>query len=344
MRRGIGLLEKRIKTKSFNDILIRILFMKKSAKILLFIIIANLLIFLFIFIVNETPICYTEPEDYIEFIDREPSNLMHEHASPIFHIEGNKTAIIFIHGFPGTPAEVRYFSQRAIDDGYDVISPLLPGFGTSVDDLKETYFTQWYNYVRDLYEEHRLNYEYFFVVGVSMGGTITLKIAEEFSNNEQLSPTGVATISAPVFINSLLEHCVVYNPSLYFVRIGSFFTDEMKWEGKIYTEDGSDRAISYTGSALPKQGYSFKMAMKEVKSNLHKISIPIFLAHSKRDKIIPYKNLFHITENISSEDISIKIYNKRGIRHTHHVLTVYDSTRESLYKSLMLFIVQQKNK
>jgi carboxylesterase len=315
--------------------------MKKSVRILLFIIIANLLICLFIFIVNETPVCYTEPEDYSEFIDREPSELIHKNASPIFHIEGNDTAIIFVHGFPGTPAEVRYFSQRAIDDGYDVLSPLLPGFGTSVDDLKQTYFTQWYNYVQDLYEEHRLNYEYFFVVGVSMGGTITLKIAEEFSDNEQLTPTGIATISAPVFINSLLENCVVYNPSLYFVRIGSFFTDEMKWVSKIYTEDGSDRAISYTGSALPKQGYSFKMAMKEVKSDLYKISVPIFLAHSKRDKIIPYKNLFYITKNISSESISIKIYNKRGIRHTHHVLTAYNSTRDSLYNNLIYFIGQQ---
>lgn len=316
--------------------------MKKSVKILLVGVIINILMFSFIFIVNETPICYTEPENYTQFVDhREKAELIHKHASPIFHIKNNDTAIMFIHGFPGTPAEVRYFSQKTIKDGYDVIAPLLPGFGTSIDDLKQTYFTQWYNYIKDLYREYRPNYKYFFVVGVSMGGMITLKVAEEFSDKDALAPSGVATISAPVFINSLLENGVAYNPSLYFVRIGSWFTDEMKWESKTYTEDGAGRAVSYTGSALPIQGYSFKMAMKNVKRNLHKITTPIFLAHSKKDKVIPYKNLFYITKSVSSENISIKIYNKKDINHTHHILTVYDSTRNSLYKSLMFFIQNQ---
>lgn len=39
-------------------------------------------------------------------------------------------AALLIHGFPGTPAEVRPLAQALSERGWKVRAPLLPGFGT----------------------------------------------------------------------------------------------------------------------------------------------------------------------------------------------------------------------
>ncbi|MFW5799674.1 MAG: alpha/beta hydrolase [Spirochaetota bacterium] len=303
--------------------------------IILIIIIVVLLITAIFYIINETNFLYYEPQEYIE---PDLSKLMHKDAGPIYNIKNNENAIMFVHGFTGNPKQLKYFSELAVKQGFDVITPLQPGAGTSKEDFKKTYFSQWYKYIKDKYLKYRMNYKNFIVAGLSMGGALTLKLAEEFANKEE-SPTAIITISAPVFLNSLIENGVLYNPSLYVTRIASWFVDEIKERFEKYTVDGADRAISYDGS-FPKQIHSLKMALKGIKKNLGKITIPIMLAHSKGDLTVPFENLPYIIKNIASDKIKAKVYDLRGINHSHHVLPIYDTTRDDLFNEMKFFINQ----
>ncbi len=314
----------------------------KVLKRIIIVLTISIILTIFVYVYNETPFLYTEPQEYTE---PDLSNLMNEHSSPIYYTEQsgkeNATAIMFIHGFLGNPSDVRLLSEMAIEDGFDVITPLLPGSGTSPEDFKKTYYSQWYNYARDKYLEYRTQYKYFYIVGHSMGGTITLRIAEELSDSPSLQPTAIVISSAPVFLNSLIENGVMYNFGFYFVRMASWFTDGVDIEPHIISEDGADKVISYSGG-YPKQGFSLKMGMKEAKMDLYKIKIPIFLAYSKNDKVVPFKNMWYIASKVESEKIKLKVYDLKRFSHSQHMLTAYDSTREDLYNEIIAFINQNK--
>jgi carboxylesterase len=322
--------------------------MKRFIKILLSIFLIITALFLINYIINETTFLYSEPQEYPkdypvdqkELIKKliSENRLMHEDASPIIQQKkGNDTAILFIHGFTGNAVFFKYYSEKAIEDGYDVINTLLPGLGTSTNDYKKAYFSQWYNYAKDVYKYYRKNYKNFFVVGLSMGGAITLKLAEEFSDDPEYPVTGVATISAPVFLNSLIEHGAVSHWIFWFARTFSFFTDEMERKNKMVNEDGVDRRIAYDGVFF-KQLHSFKINIKPIKRNLDKITCPILLSQSKGDEKVPYQNLHYIANNIGSDEIKIKEYDLRKYTHEKHDLCIYDSTRDDLYSEIIRFI------
>jgi carboxylesterase len=304
--------------------------------ILLWIFIGIMIFGLIIYVINETNFLYFEPKEYS---GTDPSKLVHEDASPIYHLKGSENAIMFIHGFTGNPHEWKYYSQKAIDEGFDVITPLQPGAGTSKEDFKKSYFSQWYNHIRKEYIKHRPNYKRFFIAGLSMGGALTLKLAEEFALDDKLYPTAILTISAPVFLNSLFENGALYSPILYLSRIGSWFIDEMESRWPVIEEDGAGRLSNYRGT-FPKQTHSLKMGIKPVKAGLHKITMPVFLAHAKGDSVVPYPNMFYIARHVSSKKIKLKSYDISEYKHSNHTLPVYYSTRDDLYDEMMYFIRQ----
>lgn len=304
--------------------------------VVLWIFIGLLIVGFLIFVINETDFLYFEPSEYPEL---DLSNLVHKDASPIYHLKGNENAIMFVHGFTGNPSEWRYYSEKAIEEGFDVITPKQPGAGTSKEDFKNSYFSQWYSFIRDEYKKYRQNYKRFFVVGLSMGGALTLKLTEEFAYDDKFSPTAITTIAAPVFLNSLIENGVLYNPIMYFSRMGSWFTDEMPPRWPAINEDGAGQSHNYRGT-FPKQVHSLKMGIKPVKANLRKITVPVFLAHSKGDSVVPYQNMFYIAQNVSSKKVKLKSYDIREFKHAQHSLPVYHSTRDDLYDEVMYFIRQ----
>lgn len=321
--------------------------MKTFIKIFLSFLLIITALFLINYVINETNFLYSEPQEYPrdypvdqeELIEKLTSEdrLMHEDASPIVHRNGNDTAILFIHGFTGNPVFFKYYSEKSKNDGYDVITTLLPGLGTSTEDYKKASFSQWYNYAKDVYKYYRKDYKNFFVVGLSMGGALTLKLAEEFSEDSEYPLTGVVTISAPVFLNSVIEHGAFSHWIFWFARTFSLFTDEVKGENKIVHEDGADRKIAYAGGFF-KQLHSFKMGIKPIKRNLDKITCPIFLTQSKGDERVPYQNLHYIANNVSSEELKVKVYDLRQYSHLKHDLCIYDSSRDDLYDEIIDFV------
>ncbi len=89
------------------------------------------------------------------------------------HDEVVEGAVIMVHGFPSTPYSYEEASKIAHEAGYDVFVPLLPGFGTDPEHLEHTTYTQWYSYLRDIYLDKRNHYNRLFVIGTSMGGSLT---------------------------------------------------------------------------------------------------------------------------------------------------------------------------
>lgn len=94
-----------------------------------------------------------------------------------FLFEGNEVGIILIHGFTATTAEVRLLADFLHLDGFTIYAPLLPGHGTSVQDLQERKYEEWIECVEQGYKLLIKKSKYVFVAGESMGGLLALYLA-----------------------------------------------------------------------------------------------------------------------------------------------------------------------
>lgn len=97
-----------------------------------------------------------------------------------FLLEGSGLAgALLIHGFPGTPGEMRPLGLALAEAGVSAHGLLLPGFGPQIARLHETGADDWVRAARLAWRDVRASYEHRVLVGFSMGGAIALTLAAE---------------------------------------------------------------------------------------------------------------------------------------------------------------------
>jgi carboxylesterase len=90
---------------------------------------------------------------------------------------GGCTAVLLIHGFPGSPAELRPLARKLHEAGFTVQGLLLPGFGPQVETLPQKRVADWLAAVLAADEALRADYEQVWLLGHSMGGALALQAA-----------------------------------------------------------------------------------------------------------------------------------------------------------------------
>ncbi|OHD55685.1 MAG: hypothetical protein A2Y33_13665 [Spirochaetes bacterium GWF1_51_8] len=301
-----------------------------------------LLILIAIYNYNEASFLYWESNQYKE---SDLTKLMDERAKPIVLLGGNKKAVLFIHGLGGSPAVFEYYAGLAAKDKYDVFVPLLPGMGTEPSDILDQTFSGWYSFIQSLYLKYRKNYKEFYVVGVSMGGSLALKIAKNFTQHETpgLAPTAVAVISAPVFINNLFELGIVPHPETYFARLIGLFTDRIPGETfpNATNTDGTENWVGYRW-VFPQQIQSMKMGLKRLKDNLFKIKMPVFIVHASGDPVVDERNMDYIARHIASSNKTALLLHPKASGISLHYLTLLYETRGEVYEGIFGFFKNLK--
>jgi carboxylesterase len=290
--------------------------------------------FLFlILLINWTDFLYRENSVYSE---TSLSRLMDPDAAPINIDKGSSKAILFVHGFPSTPKTFKFVTPIAEQAGYDVYVPLLPGFGTTHEDFIQTRFSQWYAFLSDFYREKRKRYSKLYIVGLSMGGALTLKLAEDFSGTD-LAPDAVSVNAAPVSLR-FPRKGPVRGTSLFFIRtLGWMVTHQGgksdKWKKM---EDGHNDWIGYQGQ-FPRQVYSLKMGVDRIRRDLKKITVPVIAFQAPTDTTVDFSNLSYIENRISSKIKSFNRLDYKGYYNTAHALFLYESIREKLMRDILDF-------
>jgi carboxylesterase len=58
-------------------------------------------------------------------------------AEPFF-IPGGKIGCLLVHGFTGTPKEMRMLADSLVQEKYTILTPRLTGHATSLEDMERT--------------------------------------------------------------------------------------------------------------------------------------------------------------------------------------------------------------
>src|SRR5215469_15884993 len=95
-----------------------------------------------------------------------------------FSADGGPVGVLVCHGFTGSPQTVRPWAEHLAAAGLTVRAPLLPGHGTTWQDLATTGWTDWYGAAERVFDELSGSCRRVFVAGLSMGACLALRLAQ----------------------------------------------------------------------------------------------------------------------------------------------------------------------
>lgn len=240
-------------------------------------------------------------------------------SMPFFFKEGN-TGALLIHGFTGTPNEMKCIGEFLAKNGITSMGILLPGHGTDVKDLLKVKWQNWDNAVTESLEKLKEICDRIFLIGLSMGGTLAL----HHGINPDDKIKGIVIMNTPVF--------KLGNYFVKLVPILKYIIKYAKKKGKSVKDVLVEQNImGYNKHPLHGVAELLKL-MKHVRKELNLIKVPVLIMHSKLDPTVSWKNAENIYKNISSIDKEI-IY----FHNSYHVLTM-DNDKDEAFKKTLNFI------
>lgn len=216
--------------------------------------------------------------------------------------EGNSTGILLIHGFTGSPASMVPWGKAMANEGFTVRVPRLPGHGSRWQDMNLTTWEDWYSEVERNYQILREQCETVFVFGLSMGGSLTLRLAEKHGNEI----AGIVLVNPAVHSERADRHLLPFISKV----IGSFpgISNDIKKPGQ--------NEVAYTKIPL-KAAHSLSQLWKIIKSDISLVTQPLLLFRSEEDHVVEPSNAAWILENVASRDKTEIV-----LRNSFHVATL----------------------
>src|SRR6056297_1494816 len=90
------------------------------------------------------------------------------------HVGDGDVGVLVIHGFTGNPSSMTPQAEAFAAAGLHVEQPRLPGHGTTLEDMQTTGWADWSGEAAAAYDRLAERASKIVVIGLSMGGTLTL--------------------------------------------------------------------------------------------------------------------------------------------------------------------------
>lgn len=187
-------------------------------------------------------------------------------------VEGSAIGVLVLHGFTGNPQSMRPLAEAYAKAGYSVEMPLLRGHGTVIDDMIPTRWEDWSSDAEAAYERLAARTEKVVVVGLSMGGSLTLWLASrhpEILGIVCVNPAIDAAEEVLDVLRAMIEEGETIIPG-----IGS----------DIAKPDVAESAYPETPLAPV---VSMFEAITALRPNLDKVTAPLLLFTSPEDHVVP---------------------------------------------------------
>ncbi|WP_203248718.1 alpha/beta hydrolase [Sporosarcina beigongshangi] len=218
-----------------------------------------------------------------------------------FFIETGKRAVLLLHGFTGTSADVRMLGRFLEKKGYTSLAPHYKGHGVPPEELIQTGPAEWWQDVLAGYNQLKeAGYDEIAVAGLSLGGVFSLKLGYN------MPVKGIVTMCAPM---SMKTTDIMYEGVLAYAR------EYKKYEGK------DEQQIEKDMEALQQQSMpslaDLRALIYDVREHIDHIYAPLLVTQGSLDDVIDPDSANVIFDNTESDDKQLKWYEQSG-----HVITL----------------------
>lgn len=221
----------------------------------------------------------------------------------------DRVGVLLLHGFTGSPASMRPWGEALAELGWTVRVPRLPGHGTRWQDMNITTWQDWYAEADRNLLELIARCEHVFVCGLSMGGALTLRLAEQ--HGEAIN--GLVLVNPAVHTERLDRHLL---PVVKHV-VGSFpgISNDI-------AKPGMDE-VAYDRTPL-KAAHSMMQMWSIVKDDIALVRQPLLLFRSSQDNVVEASNaewiVTHTASSDSDEVVLENSYHVATLDHDAHVI------------------------
>ena len=233
-----------------------------------------------------------------------------------FFFEAGPRAVLLLHGFTGSSADVRMLGRFLEKHGYTSLAPHYRGHGVAPEELIETNPSQWWADVLAAYDELRnKGYEEIAVCGLSLGGVMALKLAL----NKPLK--GIVTMCAPMTMRTT---------EIMFEGVLKYAAEYKKYEQKNST------AIEQEVAAIRAAGMPSLAQLREfvydVRAQVDELYTPLFVVQARHDEVIDPSSANIIFDEAESTEKQLKWYEEAG-----HVITL-SNEKTQLHDDIYAFL------
>jgi carboxylesterase len=237
-------------------------------------------------------------------------------AEPFSH-DGGTTGVLLCHGFTGSPQSLRPWAEFLANAGLSVRLPRLPGHGTAWQDLARTRWEDWFAEVDRSFDELRAVSDEIFVMGLSMGGCLALRLAElrgsAISGLVLVNPS----LAADTWLFALAPVMKLVVPSLK--GIGSDIKKEHA------SELSYDRVPVKAAATLPR-------LWRITQSELGQVTAPVLVFHSTVDHVVGPASLRVLRGALPSGQLEV-----RECPDSYHVATL-DNDAQAIFTGSLEFV------
>jgi carboxylesterase len=236
-------------------------------------------------------------------------------AEPFAHDAGPVGALV-VHGFTGSPVSMRPWAQELADAGLTVRLPRLPGHGSSWQDMARTTWEDWYSAVDAAFTELTERCTDVFVCGLSMGGSLSLRLAE--LRGDQVR--GLVLVNPSVHSE---------NKALLALPVLRYAVRSIKGVGNDIAKPGQDEGAY---DRMPTQSlYQLTRGWAMVRADIERVDQPLLLLRSAVDHVVEPSNASWILSHVRSTDVT-----ERVLPNSYHVATLDNDAPQIVAGSLEL--------
>ncbi|MFC4055473.1 alpha/beta fold hydrolase [Actinomadura syzygii] len=177
--------------------------------------------------------------------------------------------VLLLHGFGGSPNSLRPWGEALADAGMAVSIPRLPGHGTRWQDLDRTGEDDWLAAAEQALTALREDHEQVFVMGLSLGATLALRLAQRRRSD----------VAGVVMVNAVLDGLPGTSGILRLIRRSVKATaNDVKKRGAV--DVGYARVGLRSAAALRRLGAAARDAAGAT-------AVPVLVVSSKHDHVVP---------------------------------------------------------
>jgi carboxylesterase len=230
---------------------------------------------------------------------------------------GGPAGCLLIHGFTGSAVEMRPMGDYLAARGLTVSAPLLPGHGTTWQDLNHTTWQDWYGHVEGAFADLRAKCEKVFVVGFSLGSLLALHLAAH------QDMAGLAVLSPALLVRDWRVHLT---PLLRYL-IKAMPKDPDPAHSDLTDKEALKGFWSYDVNPVS-AAYQLYLLQNVVRPELGRIRTPALIIYATRDMAIHPQSGPTLYREIGSPDKEQLVLHNSG-----HGL-VLDVERQTVFQKV----------
>ncbi len=245
-------------------------------------------------------------------------------TQPFFYDTGGEKAVLLLHGFGGSPFELRELGEYLAARNISVYAPLLSRHGSTIKELSKASWRGVVTEAEDSLTLLKMHYPEVYVGGISNGGLTALYLAE--IDDVQ----GVISMASPIYMGYRWLYRLPLKQIIYGLKYTTNNLRKIKY-GAVRNRAVLKEMPTFEGAPVTEIINVFELT-EITRKNLNKIHEPILILQSKFDNRAAPESADLIYKSVFSDEKKLVYLENSG-----HIITL-DYDKERVFEEVYEFI------